>query len=103
MPLSAPIPRPFPLKVPGFVWKVAVKDNQIVKAGDLLASLDDRDYRAELAKAEASVEGEKAFLANLDAAAQLQAAIIDQARSKTESTAAKDGARPRTERARTIS
>jgi membrane fusion protein, multidrug efflux system len=88
-------------KVPGFVVKVAVRDNQHVRAGDLLAVIDDRDYRAELAKAEATVREQEATLANLDASAQLQAAVIDQARAKTASTAAErqradaDGVRAR--------
>jgi membrane fusion protein (multidrug efflux system) len=88
-------------KVPGFVVKVAVTDNQRVQAGDLLAVIDGRDYSAELAKAEATVREQEAALANLDASTQLQAAIIDQARAKTASTAAEkqraeaDGVRAR--------
>jgi membrane fusion protein (multidrug efflux system) len=65
-----------------------VADNQRVRAGDLLAVIDGRDYQAEVAKAEATVWEEEAKLANLDASAQLQAAIVDQARAKTLSTAA---------------
>ena len=38
-------------KVAGFIAEVAVTDNQEVHAGDLLVRLDDRDYRAALAKA----------------------------------------------------
>jgi membrane fusion protein (multidrug efflux system) len=44
-------------KVAGFIETVAVTDNQAVHAGDLLVRLDDRDYRASLARAEASVGG----------------------------------------------
>jgi membrane fusion protein (multidrug efflux system) len=78
-----------------------VTDNQRVQAGDLLAVIDGRDYSAELAKAEATVREQEAALANLDASTQLQAAIIDQARAKTASTAAEkqraeaDGVRAR--------
>jgi membrane fusion protein (multidrug efflux system) len=43
-------------KVGGFVTEVKVDDNQPVKAGDLLARIDDRDYRARLAQAEADLE-----------------------------------------------
>jgi membrane fusion protein, multidrug efflux system len=75
-------------KVPGFIVNVAVADNQRVRAGDLLAVIDDRDYRAERSKAEATVQEEEAALANLEASTQLQAAIIDQARAKTASAAA---------------
>ena len=38
-------------KVSGFIAQLAVTDNQQVHAGDLLIKLDDRDYRAALAKA----------------------------------------------------
>ena len=43
-------------KVGGFVAQVKVEDHQPVKAGDLLATIDDRDYRARLAQAEADLE-----------------------------------------------
>ena len=68
-------------KVAGFIAQVAVTDNQTVHAGDLLVKLDDRDYRAALAKADAAVAGEQATLANLEANRQLQLAVINEARS----------------------
>jgi len=68
-------------KVAGFVADVAVTDNQAVHAGDLLVRLDDRDYRAALAKAEAMVAGQQATLANLDATRRLQQALIAQAQA----------------------
>lgn len=40
-------------RVPGHVVRVAVADNQPVKAGDLLVELDATDYRARVANAEA--------------------------------------------------
>lgn len=61
-------------KVAGFVETVAIADNQSVKAGDLLVELDDRDYRAQLARTEANVAAQDATLANLDANAHLQQA-----------------------------
>ncbi len=66
-------------KVSGIVARVAVADNQSVHAGDLLIEIDDRDYRAALAKAEAAVAGQTATLANLDATRRLQHAIVAQA------------------------
>ena len=66
-------------KVAGLIAEVAVTDNQAVRAGDLLVKLDDRDYRAALAKAEAAVAGQQATLANLDAARRLQEAVIVEA------------------------
>jgi membrane fusion protein (multidrug efflux system) len=68
-------------KVAGFIEQVAVTDNQIVQAGDLLVKLDDRDYRAALARAEAAADAQRATLANLDATRRLQSAIIAQARA----------------------
>ncbi|HBP1710313.1 TPA: HlyD family secretion protein [Pseudomonas aeruginosa] len=62
-------------KVAGFVQDVLVEDNQPVKAGQLLARLDDRDFRTALAAAEADVLGAEANL-------QRQQALIEQARAK---------------------
>ena len=90
-------------KVPGFVDTVAVADNQAVKAGDLLAKLDDRDYRAGLAHAEASVAAQEAALANLEANAHLQQAMIAQASAEITATAAEvDRAQNDVDRYRTL-
>jgi membrane fusion protein (multidrug efflux system) len=69
-------------KVAGFIVEVAVTDNQAVHAGDLLAKLDDRDYRAALAKAAASVVERQATLANLDATRRLQEATVAQVKAE---------------------
>lgn len=69
-------------KVPGFIAQLAVTDNQLVHAGDLLVKLDDRDYRAALEKAGAAVMIQQAALTNLDAAGRLQDAVIAQARAE---------------------
>jgi membrane fusion protein, multidrug efflux system len=66
-------------KVAGFIEQVAVTDNQRVNAGDLLVKLDDRDYKAALARAEAAADAQRATLANLDATRRLQLAVIAQA------------------------
>ena len=73
-------------EVAGFIAQVAVKDNQQVHAGDLLIKLDDRDYRAALAKADAAVAMQQAALTNLDATRHLQAAVIAQARAEIAAT-----------------
>ena len=75
-------------KVAGLIAEVAVTDNQAVHAGDLLVKLDDRDYRAALAKAEAAVAGQQATLANLEATRRLQEATIAQAQAELTATAA---------------
>jgi membrane fusion protein (multidrug efflux system) len=69
-------------KVAGFITQVAVTDNQEVHAGDLLVKLDDRDYRASLARAVAAVAAQRATLANLDANRRLQEAKIAQAKAQ---------------------
>jgi membrane fusion protein (multidrug efflux system) len=66
-------------KVAGFIEQVAVTDNQRVEAGELLVKLDDRDYKAALARVEAAADAQRATLANLDATRRLQQAIIAQA------------------------
>jgi len=68
-------------KVPGYITQVAVTDNQVVHAGDLLVKIDDRDYRAALAKADGAVAAQQALLANLDATEKLQEAVIRQAQA----------------------
>ncbi|QHE92474.1 HlyD family efflux transporter periplasmic adaptor subunit [Pandoraea fibrosis] len=75
-------------KVPGYIAQVLVTDNQSVHAGDVLVRLDDRDYRAALAKAEGAVAAQQALLANLDATARLQTAVIAQARASVVAVAA---------------
>jgi membrane fusion protein, multidrug efflux system len=75
-------------KVAGFITDIAVADNQEVHAGDLLVKLDDRDYRAALAKAVAAVAGQQATLANLEATRRLQEATIAEAQAELAATAA---------------
>jgi membrane fusion protein (multidrug efflux system) len=69
-------------KVAGLIAAVAVTDNQAVHAGDLLVKLDDRDYRAALARTVAAVAAQQAALANLDATHRLQEAMIAQAEAE---------------------
>jgi len=78
-------------KVAGFIAEVTVTDNQPVRAGDLLARLDDRDYRAALAKAAAAVVERQATLANLDATRRLQEAMVAQAEAEVASADAEVG------------
>jgi membrane fusion protein (multidrug efflux system) len=75
-------------KVAGIIADVAVTDNQAVHAGDLLLRLDDRDYRAALAKAVAGVAAQQATLANLEASHRLQQAVIAESQAELAATAA---------------
>jgi membrane fusion protein (multidrug efflux system) len=69
-------------KVTGYVAKVNVVANQQVKAGDVLATLDDGDYRIALAQAEASLETEKLSLQRIDAQIAGGEASLDQAKAQ---------------------
>lgn len=69
-------------KIAGYVTAVEVQDNQTVRAGDVLFRIDDRDYRARLAQADANVDAAEARLANVDAETQLQHALIRQAEAQ---------------------
>ena len=66
-------------KVSGHIVSVAVKDNQPVKAGDLLFQIDDRDFRARLMQANAVLAARQATIGNLEAQLELQGAAIHQA------------------------
>jgi len=52
-------------KISGYISEVPVQDNQPVKAGQVLARIDDRDYRTSLAAARANVDAEQAGIDNL--------------------------------------
>ncbi|MGY5808549.1 HlyD family secretion protein [Rhizobium sp. LEGMi198b] len=54
-------------KVTGYVAKVNVVANQQVKAGDVLATLDDGDYKLALEQAQASLDTEQLSLHTIDA------------------------------------
>jgi membrane fusion protein (multidrug efflux system) len=69
-------------KVAGYVTAVAIDDNQVVQAGDVLFRIDDRDYRARLAQAAATVEAALARLTNVDAQIELQHALVRQAQAQ---------------------
>jgi membrane fusion protein, multidrug efflux system len=66
-------------KVSGYIGAVLVQDNQPVRAGQVLAQIDDRDFRAALAQAQADVANAEAGIRNLDAQLALQQSVIDQA------------------------
>jgi membrane fusion protein, multidrug efflux system len=65
-------------KVSGYIARVLVGDNQPVNAGQLLAGIDDRDFRAALDQAHADVAASEAAVRNLDAQLALQQPIIEQ-------------------------
>ncbi|RFB79474.1 HlyD family secretion protein [Methylovirgula sp. 4M-Z18] len=68
-------------KVPGYIAQVLVGDNEPVKAGAVLARIDDRDYKVALQQAEADVAAAKAAIASKQAALETQASVIDSAKA----------------------
>ena len=75
-------------KVSGYISSVLVADNQIVKKGDVLAHIDDRDFRTALAAAQANVRGARATVDNLEARIALQQSLIAQSEAKVASSRA---------------
>jgi len=63
-------------KVAGYIAAVPVTDNQHVKAGDVIARIDDRDYRTALAQAEGQVAAAQSGIKNIDAQINVQQAQI---------------------------
>lgn len=68
-------------KVAGYIRQVLVNDNDAVKAGQVLARIDDRDFQAALSQARAEVKAAEAAIANIDAEIVLQQSVIEQARA----------------------
>jgi membrane fusion protein, multidrug efflux system len=58
--------------VPGYLTAVPVTDNQHVAAGQVIARIDERDYRTALAQAEAQVASAQASIDNIDAQLAVQ-------------------------------
>ena len=75
-------------KVEGYIKKVRVQDNQAVNKGDVLFVIDDRDFAAKVAQAEAAVATEDAAVATYASRLDLQTAMIAQAQAAVESAAA---------------
>jgi membrane fusion protein, multidrug efflux system len=63
-------------KVSGYITAVPVTDNQHVNSGDVIAQIDQRDYRIALAQAEAQVDAAQASIKNIDAQLEVQQAQI---------------------------
>jgi membrane fusion protein, multidrug efflux system len=68
-------------KVSGYIAQVLVGDNQPVEAGQLLARIDDRDFKAALDQAHADVAASEAAVRNLDAQLALQQPMIEQGKA----------------------
>jgi membrane fusion protein, multidrug efflux system len=75
-------------KVGGFIAEVFVTDNQPVKAGDVLARIDDQDYKITLTQDEADLEKAKATLESITSLYIQQQARIAEAKADVASSSA---------------
>ncbi|TBC77410.1 HlyD family secretion protein [Rhizobium ruizarguesonis] len=75
-------------KVAGYISQVLVNDNDAVKAGQVLARIDDRDFQAALSQAKADVKAAEAAITNIDAQISLQQSVIEQARATVDASQA---------------
>jgi membrane fusion protein (multidrug efflux system) len=79
---------PLSAQVEGYVRRVAVDDFDRVKAGELLVEIDDSDYQARVAQAEAELLGTQAAVENLKSRKALQHAQVAEAESAIAATQA---------------
>jgi membrane fusion protein, multidrug efflux system len=75
-------------KVSGYITAVPVTDNQHVAAGDVIARIDDRDYRIALEQAEAQVAAAQASIENIEAQLAVQKAQINANQAQVDQTQA---------------
>src|SRR5947209_16530164 len=66
-------------KIEGYIKEVRIRDNEAVAAGQVLFVIDDRDFAAKLAQAEAALAIEEATIATYASRLKLQQTMIDQA------------------------
>ncbi len=75
-------------KVSGYLSEVLVADNEKVKAGQLLARIDDRDFQTALKQAQADVAASEAAVKNLSSQIELQEPLIQQQAAEVDATEA---------------
>jgi membrane fusion protein (multidrug efflux system) len=68
-------------KVSGYLHDVLVKDNERVSAGQVLARIDDRDFKVALDQAKADVAAARATIASKQAQLEVQQAVINAAKA----------------------
>ena len=75
---------PIAPQIDGFIAKVEVGDNQVVKAGDVLVRIDDPDFVARRDRADAAVATAKANIVTLNSQIGYQQSRVDQAEAQLE-------------------
>ena len=78
-------------RVSGQVATVTVNDNQIVRAGDVLVTLDPRDYQAAVDMAQAALDRDRAQVGNASANVARQPSLITQQEADLASAKARLG------------
>lgn len=68
-------------RVSGYLTQVLVNDNERVKVGQVLARIDDRDFKVALEQAKADVQAARAAVNNKVAALDAQQSVIDAAKA----------------------
>ena len=68
-------------KVTGYLHDVLVKDNERVRTGQVLARIDDRDFKVALNQAGADVAAAKATITSKQAQLEVQQAVINAAKA----------------------
>ena len=71
-------------KVAGYITAVPVTDNQHVAASDVIARIDDRDYRIAIAQAQAQVAAATANIENIDAQLSVQQAQVSASQAQVD-------------------
>jgi len=71
-------------KVSGYLREVLVGDNEQVKAGEVLARIDERDFKVALDQARADVAAAQALIASKRAQLDVQQAVIEAAKATVE-------------------
>lgn len=79
---------PLAAKVSGYIETVAVADNEVVRKGDLIATIEPSNYQAQLLLAEANLAAAQASLANIANQKDVQRALIRQAQASVQATQA---------------
>ena len=75
-------------KVEGYIKEVLARDNESVTAGQVLFTIDNRDFAAKVAQAEAALATQEASVATYASRLKLQQAMIDQAAANVRSAEA---------------
>ncbi|MBC7737307.1 MAG: HlyD family secretion protein [Candidatus Saccharibacteria bacterium] len=75
-------------KIQGYVSDIAVSENQIVAAGDVLVRLDDGDYKIALELAQSKIATQTETLKRIDAQTAAAKASVEQAQAHKDATEA---------------